>query len=66
MTLVRSPGFTDKEERFWRGMILPEEDQHRFPVVQQRSGYRWFRSANVIPIEKYRRAQSPAGGRRVA
>jgi hypothetical protein len=41
------------EDRFWRKLILPEEDRIANGTVW-RGGYRWFRSPNVIPIEKYR------------
>jgi hypothetical protein len=35
-------------------MILPEEDRDS---VEWKGGYRWFRSANVVPIEHWRRAR---------
>jgi hypothetical protein len=45
--------YSEKEEAFWRKMILPEEDR----AFEWRGGYRWFRSANVVPIELWRRVE---------
>jgi hypothetical protein len=45
--------FTAKEESFWQRLILPVEDRMQ-PERRNRS-YRWFRSANVVAIEHYRR-----------
>jgi hypothetical protein len=42
----------DKEQAFWQKLVLPEEDR-QYPWDGK--GYRWFRSANIIPIERYRR-----------
>jgi hypothetical protein len=41
------------EDAFWRKLILPEEDRLANGTVY-RGGYRWFRSPNIIPIERYR------------
>jgi hypothetical protein len=46
----------DDDEEFLRRMIFPEEDRHRFTATPWRGGYRWFKSPNVIPIERYKRA----------
>ena len=46
--------FTVKEETFYRKLILPEEDRDRLNKPPWSSGYRWFRSANVICLEHYR------------
>jgi hypothetical protein len=43
------------EEEFMRALVFPEEDRHLFTKSPWRGGYRWFRSPNVIPIERWRR-----------
>jgi hypothetical protein len=46
----------EDDEAFLRSLVLPEEDRlRRYPTMKWSGGYRWFRSPNVIPIEKYRR-----------
>jgi hypothetical protein len=35
---------------FWRRMVLPQEERSR---AWDGIGYRWFRSENVIPLERY-------------
>jgi hypothetical protein len=42
----------------WQRLILPEEDRDR--STPRVGGYRWFRSPNVVPIERYRRARKQA------
>jgi hypothetical protein len=49
----------NKEETFWQKLTLPEEDRDR--TMPRVGGYRWFRSANVIPIERYRRRREVEG-----
>ena len=45
----------DDDETLLRSLIRPEEDHRRLhPELPWRGGYRWFRSANVIPMERYR------------
>ena len=47
----------DDEEAFMRSLIRPEEDRRRlYPTVPWQGGFRWFRSPNVVPIERYRQA----------
>jgi hypothetical protein len=55
--------YSEREEAFWQRMILPEEDRDS---VEWKAGYRWFRSANVIPIEHWRRAMVNEEGRPAA
>ncbi len=43
----------DEDEVFLRQLVQPEEDRRRLHPTWV-GGYRWFRSPNVIPIEKYR------------
>jgi hypothetical protein len=46
----------EDDEAFLRSLIRPEEDRRRLhPDLPWQGGYRWFRSPNVIPIEKYRK-----------
>jgi hypothetical protein len=48
--------YTDEEtEAFMRSMVLPEEDRRRYTTAPWQGGYRWFRSANVVCLEHYRR-----------
>jgi len=47
--------YTAREEAFWRKLLLPQERRHSFFPPWTGSGYRWFESPNVHPIEHYRR-----------
>jgi hypothetical protein len=47
-------------DAFWRKLILPEEDRRLLPGYKWAGGYRWFRSPNVIPIERAREARKKA------
>jgi hypothetical protein len=46
------PTRSQDEETFWRRFVLAEEDRQ---CPWDGIGYRWFRSANVVAIEQYRR-----------
>jgi hypothetical protein len=49
----------DDDEEFMRSLIRPEEDRRRLhPTIPWEGGFRWFRSPNVVPIERYRQARS--------
>jgi hypothetical protein len=48
----------DEKQDLWQRLILPEED--RDPTMPRVGGYRWFRSPNVVPIERHRRARKQA------
>lgn len=65
-SLVIAPNYGESEEQFWRRLVPPEEDRRLLAATPGRSGYRWFRATNVIPIEKYRRPTSKAVGQRAA
>ena len=39
-----------RSDLFWRRMVLPQEERGR---SWDGIGYRWFRSENVIPLERY-------------
>ena len=48
----------DEDDAFLQQLILSEEDrQRRHPTTRWTGGYRWFRSPNVVPLEKYREAK---------
>jgi hypothetical protein len=42
-----------EDENFLRRLVLPEEDRRRYGIPWS-GGYRWFRSPNVIPLERQR------------
>jgi hypothetical protein len=44
----------DDDRAFLRQVTIPEEDRHRFTSVKWSGEYRWFRSPNVICLEKVR------------
>lgn len=44
----------DVDEAFLRQLVRPEEDRRRYTHVPWIGGFRWFRSPNVIPIERWR------------
>jgi hypothetical protein len=45
----------EDDETFMRSLTWCEEDRRRLhPGVAWNGGYRWFRSPNVIPLERYR------------
>ena len=46
------------EDDFLRKLTFPEEDRHLFTAAPWRGGFRWFRSENVVPIERWRRKKS--------
>lgn len=52
--------YSEEEEAFWRSLIVPVEDKPPH-ALQWAGGYRWFRSPNVVCLEKYR--QLKASGR---
>jgi hypothetical protein len=59
----------DDDEAFLRSLIRPEEDRRKlYPTHPWGGGFRWFRSPNVVPIERYRGVpkleQGKAGTRR--
>jgi hypothetical protein len=44
------------EETFMRHLVEPEEDRRCTGMTPWRAGFRWFRSPNVVCLEKYVRA----------
>ena len=53
----------DQEHAFARSVLLPEEDRANLTAARWEGGYRWFRSANVIPMERYRERRATLLGR---
>jgi hypothetical protein len=53
LKLVRT--WTEADEAFWRRFGLAEDDPRRNGRIWAGSGYRWFQSPNVIPIEHWQR-----------
>jgi hypothetical protein len=47
--------FNDEDEAFLRRFTVPEEDRRLYTSTPRSGGYRWFRSPNIIPIERERR-----------
>jgi len=48
----------DGEHAFLRQFVVPEEDRHLFTSLKWAGEYRWFRSPNVVCIEKARLVRS--------
>ena len=42
-------------EMFLREWTIPEEDRAKFTTQPWAGEYRWFRSPNVVCLERYRR-----------
>jgi hypothetical protein len=49
----------EAEHEFARQILLPEEDRRALLSTSWRGGYRWFRSPNVVCLEKVRRLKAP-------
>jgi len=52
----RRQSYVEEDECFLRRFVIPEEDRARLATAPWNGGFRWFRSQNVPPLEKYRRA----------
>jgi len=44
----------DEEQAWLRQFVIPEEDRPRFTSMPWRGEYRWFRTDNVVCLEKAR------------
>jgi hypothetical protein len=66
MNLIRGPNYGEADEAFWKQLVPCEEDRPKFAASKQRGGFRWFRSPNIVPLEKYRRPSPPNGDQRAA
>jgi hypothetical protein len=42
------------DDEFLKTLVFAEEDRHRFTTMPWRGEFRWFRSSNVVCMEKYR------------
>jgi hypothetical protein len=55
MILMAQPHRNEKQEAFYRRRILPWEDKRSYdPYLVWDGSFRWFRSANIVPLEQYR------------
>jgi hypothetical protein len=45
----------ETEHEFLRQLVIPEEDRGLFTSTKWSGEYRWFRSPNVVCLEKLRR-----------
>jgi hypothetical protein len=57
--------YSPSEEAFYRNLIRPEE-RLLYASAKGSGGYRWFRSPNIIPFEKYQRVRLTENGQQVA
>ena len=48
----------EEEHGFARSILMPEEDRLAITRLPWQGGYRWFRSPNVICLEKARRLKA--------
>jgi hypothetical protein len=48
----------DEEHEFLRQLTIPEEDRPKHTSAKWSGEYRWFRSDNVICLEKVRRLRA--------
>jgi hypothetical protein len=44
----------DEDEALLQRLVYPEEERHLHTSLPWTGGYRWFRSTNVICLERYR------------
>jgi hypothetical protein len=50
--------YTEEADAFFRALVFSEEERLCYTIASWGGGYRWFESANVVPIERYRRISS--------
>lgn len=48
----------DREHAFARSVLLPEEDRAKLTAARWEGGYRWFRTPNVVCLEKAQRLRA--------
>jgi hypothetical protein len=46
-------------EALMQAITFPEEDRSLFTAAGWHGEYRWFRSPNVVPLERWRTKQKP-------
>jgi hypothetical protein len=54
MTLLERLAEYEREYEFLRQYTIPEEDRHLFTSMKWGGEYRWFRSDNIVCLEKVR------------
>jgi hypothetical protein len=54
MTLMERLAEYEREHEFLRRHTFPEEDRHRYTSATWAGEYRWFRSPNIVCLEKVR------------
>jgi hypothetical protein len=42
------------DEVFLRSVTFPEEDRYLYTAAPWKGEFRWFRSPNVVPFERYK------------
>jgi bifunctional DNA-binding transcriptional regulator/antitoxin component of YhaV-PrlF toxin-antitoxin module len=47
----------DEQYEFLRQITIPEEDRAKYGIPRSQGGYRWFRSSNIVCLEKARRSR---------
>ena len=57
-TIAEAIAQYDEEHAFARQLTIPEEDRPKYTSVKWEGDYRWFRSPNVICLEKARRLRA--------
>ena len=46
-----------EDDEFWKTWTFREEDRRAFTSAPSCGGYRWFRSPNIVCLERYRRTR---------
>ena len=57
-TIAEAIAQYDEEHAFARQLTIPEEDRAKYTSVKWEGGFRWFRSPNVVCLEKDRRLKA--------
>jgi hypothetical protein len=53
-----------EDDEFWKTWTFPEEDRRAFTSAPSCGGYRWFRSPNIVCLERYRWTRKDGARRR--
>jgi hypothetical protein len=63
MSKIQNPATRqDEQHEFLRQITIPEEDRAKYGMPRSQGGYRWFRSQNVVCLEKARRGSEDLVG----
>jgi hypothetical protein len=54
MTTMLPRRYSEEDEKLMQALTPPEEDRHLFTRERWSTGFRWFRTPNVICLEHYR------------